>query len=189
MFNFAVEKDLLKYSPCIGVKLPSPKVARGRALKLILVTAQRPGEVAGIHANEIGDKWWTIPAERAKNGNSHRVYLTDTAFELIGDTEGKGYIFPTPHKAKERSIDDHALAVAVLRNLAFPVVDGKGKPVMGKGGKQVTENRFGIAKFTPHDLRRTAATFMAESGEMDEVIDAIMNHACAILREARDASG
>jgi integrase len=97
------------------------------------------------------------------------VYLTDTALELIGDTTGKGFIFPTPHKAMERSIDDHALAVAVLRNLALPLVDGKGKPV--------TENRFGIAKFTPHDLRRTAATFMAESGEMDEVIDAIMNHA------------
>ena len=30
--------------------------------------------------------------------------------------------------------------------------------------------------FTPHDLRRTAATFMAESGELDEVIDAVLNH-------------
>ena len=30
--------------------------------------------------------------------------------------------------------------------------------------------------FTPHDLRRTAATFMAEMGTMDEVIDAILNH-------------
>jgi integrase len=202
MFNFATEKDLLKFSPCIGVKLPSPKVARDRvlsldeiktlwlnlekcamsddakrALKLILVTAQRPGEVAGIHAGEIDGRWWTIPAERAKNGNSHRVYLTDEALELIGDTTGKGFVFPTPHKAKERSIDGHALAVAVLRNLAFPVADEKGKPVMGKDGKQVTETRFGIGKFTPHDLRRTAATFMAESGEMDEVIDAIMNHA------------
>lgn len=35
---------------------------------------------------------------------------------------------------------------------------------------------MGIVTFTPHDLRRTAATFMAEQGEMDEVIDAILNH-------------
>lgn len=28
----------------------------------------------------------------------------------------------------------------------------------------------------PHDLRRTAATFMAGMGFMDEVIDAVLNH-------------
>ena len=44
-----------------------------RALKLILVTAQRPGEVAGIHTSEIDGNWWTIPSERAKNGKAHRV--------------------------------------------------------------------------------------------------------------------
>jgi len=35
---------------------------------------------------------------------------------------------------------------------------------------------LGITIFTPHDLRRTAATAMAESGELDEVIDAVLNH-------------
>ncbi len=39
-----------------------------RALKLILFTAQRPGKVIGMHSNEIYGDWWTIPAERAKNG-------------------------------------------------------------------------------------------------------------------------
>ena len=51
-----------------------------------------------------------------------------------------------------------------------------GKPLYDKDGKPVTENRLGIDQFTPHDLRRTAATFMAEMGTMDEVIDAILNH-------------
>jgi integrase len=201
MFNYAVEKDILPFTPCAGIKLPSPKIARDRvlnateitilwgnldacaisddarrALKLILVTAQRPGEVAGIHTREIDGSWWTIPPERAKNGRAQRVFLTDLALEIIGDTEGKGYIFPTPHKKKQRSIDDHALAVAVSRNLAFPILDGKGKPLFTKDGKPATENRIGIDHFTPHDLRRTAATFMAEMGTMDEVIDAILNH-------------
>ena len=201
MFNYAVEKDILPYTPCAGIKLPSPKIARERvlnaaeiktlwgnldacaisddarrALKLILVTAQRPGEVAGIHAKEIDGLWWTIPPERAKNGRAQRVYLTDLALEIIGGTEGKGYIFPTPHKKKERAIDDHALAVAVSRNLAFPKVDNTGKPLFTEDGKPATENRIGIDHFTPHDLRRTTATFMAEMGTMDEVIDAILNH-------------
>jgi integrase len=35
---------------------------------------------------------------------------------------------------------------------------------------------IGTEYFTPHDLRRTAATFMAEMGTMDEVIDATLNH-------------
>jgi integrase len=89
MFNFAVERDILEHTPCFKVKPPAPKVERNRALsepeirtfwanldgcamsdgirsalKLILVTAQRPGEVIGMHTRELDlvDGWWTIPA-------------------------------------------------------------------------------------------------------------------------------
>ena len=212
MFNWAVEKDVLPHTPCTGVKLPSPKLSRERtlneseirtiwhtlgqcaisdeirrALKLILVTAQRPGEVIGMHSSEIDGRWWTIPAERAKNGKTHRVYLTGTAVDLIGplkvadektgDEKPKGFIFRTPHKKKEQAMAPQALIVAVGRSLAFPLLDDKGNQLFTKEGKPATENRLGIDHFTPHDLRRTAATFMAEMGTMDEVIDAILNHA------------
>jgi len=216
MFNFAVERDILPFSPCTGIKLPAPKKSRDRtlneseikafwnsldgcamsteikqALKLILVTAQRPGEVIGLHTSEIDGVWWNIPAERAKNGKAHRVYLTGLAREIIeqaialvrlvreipAEEDYSGYIFPCPHRIKEQAIDRHAMAIATMRNLAFPLTDNKGKPLFTTNGKPATENRLGIEHFTPHDLRRTAATFMAESGEMDEVIDAILNHA------------
>ena len=216
MFNFAVERDILTFSPCLGVKLPTPKQSRDRALseaeiksfwnnldgcaisneiklalKLVLVTAQRPGEVIGLHTSEIDGGWWNIPTERAKNGKAHRVPLTPLAMEIIGqaiagvralrgipaDQEYSGFIFPSPHQDKEQSINRHAMAIATMRNLAWPLTDKKGKPLYGKDGKPATENRFEIDHFTPHDLRRTAATRMAESGEMDEVIDAILNHA------------
>jgi integrase len=201
MFNYAVEKDILPYTPCAGIKLPSPKIARDRvlnaaeiktmwnsldnaaisdeikrALKLILVTAQRPGEVIGMHASEIDGNWWTIPVERSKNKKAQRVYLTAMALELIGSTDKKGFMFPCPHKTKIKAIDPHALAIAVHRNLEWPITDKEGKPLYGKDGKPATENKLGIDQFTPHDLRRSAATFMAEMGEMDEVIDAILNH-------------
>jgi len=211
MFNFAVERDILKHTPCTGVKALAPNTRRERtlseseiktlwgsmkgvgisdgierALKLVLLTAQRPGEVARMHTNEIDGRWWTIPAERAKNGKEHRVYLTDAALELIGDlqvydveTQGmkpKGYIFPSPHKNKMQAIDSHALSVAVRRNLAWPLTDADGNPLYKKDGKPATENRLKVDQFTPHDLRRTAATFMGGMGFMDEVIDAVLNH-------------
>ncbi len=202
MFNYAVEKDILQSTPCAGVKMPSEKKARERvlteseiktfwdnlpgcaitpdlqrALKLILLTGQRPGEVSGMHIDEINGSWWTIPVERSKNKRAHRVHLTATALELIGDTTGKGYIFPTPHKGVERSIGDTALAVTVGRNLKFPMTDDKGQTLYTKDGKQATVNRIGVDQFTPHDLRRTAATVMSQLGEHYEVIDAILNHA------------
>jgi len=216
MFNWGVEQDILTTTPCIGVKLPAPKQSRERvlseaeiktfwtnldscamsgeirrALRLILLTAQRPGEVIGMHTNEIDGDWWTIPAERSKNGKANRVPLTPLVKEIIAEgieevkqareipAEGEyeGFIFPTPSKKKAQSIAGQALIVAVARNLDFPLVDAKGKPLFNKEGKPATVNNIGIDHFTPHDLRRTAATFMAESGEMDEVIDAILNHA------------
>lgn len=219
MFNWAVEKDRLKMSPCIGIKAPASTIAKDRALsiaeiktvwmalnsidismtnevrnalKLILLTAQRPGEISGMHTQEIDGNWWTIPAERSKNKKAHRVYLSALAQEIITEAivdaklaikraearkarevgqvykEQKileeqgynGYIFPCPHLSKVKPIERHAFSKALKRNESE---DGL--------------TTLGIAIFTPHDLRRTAATFMAESGELDEVIDAVLNHA------------
>ena len=201
MFNFAVERDILQSTPCLGVKALAPNTRRERtlteseirtlwgsidtasisdevrrALKLVLLTGQRPGEVAGIHSDEIDGHWWTIPAARAKNGKEHRVYLTSTALSLLGDTTGKGFLFRCPHEARDQSIDPHALPVAVRRNLVWPLTDAKGKPLYQKDGKPATENKLRVDKFTPHDLRRTASTFMSELGFHDEVIDSVLNH-------------
>lgn len=218
MFRFAVQRDIIEHSPCDGVVMPAP-LNRGdrvlseseikafwnsldtchvsddikHALRLILLTGQRPGEVIGMHTSEIDGKWWTIPAERSKNKKAHRVFLTITALELIGalevldpktkEMEPKGYIFPSPRINKDadgnplpvKPIEVSAIAHVIRRNIAVPVkVDGK--PVFDKEGNPVTENKLGVADFTPHDLRRTAATFMSQIGFMDEVIDAVLNH-------------
>jgi len=215
MFNYAVQKDILPQSPAQAITLPSPKVIRERvlsegevrtlwlsldtaamtddvcrALKLILVTAQRPSEVIGLHTSEIEGRWWTIPSSRAKNGKPHNVYLTDTALQLMGDLQiidpatgkarPKGFIFPSRRYGEMKPITRHALSKAVLTNCpsecgndcsACTQTECKGdsRPLEGK-------NRLRIPHFVPHDLRRTAATFMAKGGELDEVIDAVLNH-------------
>lgn len=218
MFNYAIEKDIVTLSPAQGVKMPSPKVARERvlseeeikafwaaldtasmsddvrrALKLILVTAQRPNEVIGIHTSELDGSWWTIPSDRAKNKKAHRVYLTATALQLIGELKvmdeesgemkDKGYIFPSPRLSKDEKIQPitrHALSKAVVKNCPSGCVNDctNCSDAECKQDKRELEekNKLGIVHFTPHDLRRTAATFMAKSEVLDEVIDAVLNH-------------
>lgn len=210
MFRFGVQRDIIEHSPCDGVVMPAP-LNRGdrvlseseiktlwdsldtcnasldirRAIKLILVTAQRPGEVIGMHSSEIDGNWWTVPAERSKNKKAHRVYLTDTARELIGPLEvldkktkemkPRAFIFPCTNLKKNQPMGRLSISQVVSRNLAVPVLLNN-KPVFDADGKLVTENRLGVATFTPHDLRRTAATAMSQLGCMDEVIDAVLNH-------------
>lgn len=201
MFNWACEKSILESSPCDRVKMPAPTVDRDRVLdaaeiktlwaaladksismkpevrqmlKLVLITAQRPGEISGMHTTEIDGEWWNIPAERSKNGKAHRVYLTGLARVIIAeaiqrvrrireipaDAEYSGFIFPCPHHAKIKPIQRHAMSRGLKRNES---PDGT--------------TTLGIATWTPHDLRRTAASKMSELGFMDEIIDAVLNHA------------
>ena len=95
MFNFALEREVVEINPCFGVKkaavapprerclsdeelktvwtaLETPGVFSAepeipRALQLVLLTGQRPGEVIGMHSSEIDGDWWTIPVARSKN--------------------------------------------------------------------------------------------------------------------------
>ncbi|MDR3581587.1 MAG: site-specific integrase [Oryzomonas sp.] len=232
MFNWAFEKERVPATPCTGVKarkdnertraLTDKEILAvwrklddmpltgemQRALKLILVTAQRPGEVVGMHTKEMDGHWWTIPAERSKNGRAHRVYLTDTALEIINaatedakqglirhnlrlQKEGKpevaitdpysGHIFPCPHKEKNKAIEGHALPVAVRRCLAWPLKDKRGKPLFGADGKPATENLLGVDPWTPHDLRRTATTLMAAIKIPLEHRERVLNHSLGKL--------
>ena len=162
----------------------SPEIRR--ALKLILVTAQRPGEVAGMHSGEIRDEWWTIPSSRTKNHREHRVYLTPTARELIG--KKKGYIFPSPRpkivdeKEIEVPIDEKSLACALRRNVKGQAYLKKRTATKrGPYKKKVAatppeKNRIGIEPFTPHDLRRTATTLMAKAKVLREYRERVLNH-------------
>ena len=194
MFNFAVERDILEYSPCAGVKLPSQEKKKSRffsdkeictfwqeldsaaiseptkrALRLVLVTGQRPGEIIGLHRSEIDGQWWTIPVERSKNRRENRVFLTPLALELIGDKED--YIFESPRK--EKPIAVNALAHAVRNNSSWAQKPKKKKTRQEKG-----KFLFSIEEpWTPHDLRRTCATHLQELGFSDEIMDAVLNHA------------
>ena len=50
-----------------------------------MLTLQRGGEVAGIHADEINrfSRIWTIPGERTKNHHTHVVPLSYQAIRVL----------------------------------------------------------------------------------------------------------
>ena len=208
LFNFAVEKDILEHTPFTGVKAPVDLMSRERILteaeivklwttelpkaaisdevkriiKLLLLTGQRVGEVCGINTSEVDGHWWTLPPERTKNGLTHRVYLSDTAIELLG-TPYNDYYFPSPVTKTDAEgnpvythIDENAVAYAIRKNLKDYQPR---RPIKGEKISMVQvpeEKKMELAHFTPHDLRRTFSTFLAQLGFIDEVIDAVTNH-------------
>ena len=78
-------------------------------LRLRLLTAQRGGEVLGATWAEMDlpTGWWTIPAERSKNGLAHRVPLSPQAVKVLkalhAITGDSLWVFPSPKK-KDASI-------------------------------------------------------------------------------------
>ncbi|HKM71547.1 MAG TPA: integrase arm-type DNA-binding domain-containing protein [Stellaceae bacterium] len=56
-----------------------------RALEFAILTAARTGEVIGAKWDEIdvGERLWTVPAERMKAGKEHRVPLSDAALAIL----------------------------------------------------------------------------------------------------------
>ena len=147
MYSYAVDRELLEYNPFADIKIsrtipimqPMSRdrelsedeirylwkaIDEGggsdstkRALKLIQVTGQRPGEVVGMHRREIQGKWWTIPWQRIKTRKrrqeDHRIYLTPLAMSLIGDE--KEYIFPDP--AGKNAMTENALSHHVRKDI------------------------------------------------------------------------
>lgn len=192
MYGWAVSVGILETSPCYGIQAPSKEEPKDRVLtqdeirvfwtglenaamseevrrilKLILVTAQRPGECAAVCWEEIdlNTGWWTIPAEKTKNRRAHRVPLTDLAIELLG-MPGKGPAFPSPRTSKgnlKKSIHVNALGHALRRAL---------KPNEKTGVRTLEMNYF-----ASHDLRRTAASHMTGSGIPRLTVAKILNHA------------
>lgn len=80
-----------------------------RALEFQILTAARSGEVLGATWPEfdLEAAEWTVPAERMKAREEHRVPLAKRALEILADMKtergGKGFVFPGGKKDKPLS--------------------------------------------------------------------------------------
>lgn len=105
-----------------------------------------------MHWNEVDGEWWTIPAEKTKNGKEHRVFLNKIAFELMGKPSNKGFVFPS-YRKENQPIHSNAFGKALRSKM----------------------DKFAIEYFSAHDLRRTTATHMAELGH-GVYVGKVLNH-------------
>jgi integrase len=178
MCAWAVARGSIAVSPCGGIPAPSAEKPRDRVLsddelravwlgadslgqpytafvKVLALTGQRRGEVAGMTWREIDldNCLWTIPKERVKNGSEHVVPLAPQAIailRLVPERANSGLVFTLTGR--------HAIASTSVR----PRLDR----LMPDGG----------APWVLHDLRRTFASGCARLGVAIHVVERLLNH-------------
>ena len=182
IFSWAIKEELLKANPCRLVdsnkttsrervladsELPKfwtafdvAGLVASTALKTILLTGQRPGEISHMRREHIVDGWWEMPGEPVpalgwpgtKNGESHRIWLPAPVQELLAElSDGKaaGFVFAGERGKSIGKIDAAMRAVCT---------------------------QIGAERATPHDLRRTHGTTIAALGLGRDAMNRIQNH-------------
>ena len=163
------------------------------ALRLILLTGQRSGEVLGAltrtNLSRDGTRW-TIPLGYFKSSKHHTVdhtvhlsaqaqYAIETAWHradatreaLFIDTANEGEAKLKHHPATVRGLS-HA-----VRSMLQPPT-----PAAAVASETAKRRRVGagplhpMKHWTPHDLRRTFATAAGEIGILPHVIEKCLNH-------------
>jgi integrase len=130
--------------------------AFGYVIRLLILTAARRGEIGGMCWSELdlAAGTWTLPAARSKNHRAHTLPLPQAALDILA---------------------------AIPRGEHDSVFGFKGS-ARGFGSwdkhKGRLERRLGdaVQSWWLHDLRRTAATGMADIGVVPHVIEQILNH-------------
>ena len=181
-FGFAIERGILEHSPCAHVRAPAKENRRDRvlspeeivafmsaldqshmslqvnaALRFLLVSSQRLGEVASMAWENVDltNRIWSLPAARSKNGRGNRIPLSTRAVLILREMQttggSEGWVFPN---AEGRHIRGDSISRALSRLI----------------------KQFDLNHFTPHDLRRTAATQISGMGVDRTTLGRILNH-------------
>jgi integrase len=178
IFAWAIGEGLADANPVIGTNKATDEIARDRVLtgneigliwrhagtgqygaivRLLLLTGQRREEVAAMQWPELhlDEGIWSLPASRTKNGRPHDVPLSQPAIEILqGQAKQPG------------------------RDLVFG--EGAGPFSGWSNAKSALDKRLQAAGMTAawriHDLRRTAATRMADLGVQPHIVEAVLNH-------------
>jgi integrase len=123
----------------------------GRIVRLLALTGCRREEIGGLRWIEVDskDRLIRLPADRCKNGRPHEVPLTDLGWSILQELPVTGEHVFGPRGFSQWS-----------------------------RGKRELDQRLGntVAPWRLHDIRRTAATRMADLGVMPHVIEAALNH-------------
>lgn len=152
------------------------------AIKLLILTGARRGEVAAMRWDEIDLEagTWVIPAEKTKNGQEHTIYLSELSIRLIQEIKKLNntteYIFDTGLNTRGY-IHTDALTRALRRLMIKDKVTTKTKNENRKKIDTGEPPLKDMKIFTPHDLRRSAATAWGmHLNAQPHVIEFMLNH-------------
>jgi integrase len=181
IFAWAAKEELVTVNPCRGVDrnavrsrervLADSEVPMfwqafgeiggsvGAALKTILLTGQRPGEVAHMRREHLRDGWWEMPGEPiaaqgwpgTKNAQAHRVWLPAPAQAILAEMgdSATGFVFAGPRGRATAKLDIAMRAICT---------------------------KLGANRATPHDLRRTFSTTVTGLGFGRDALNRVTNH-------------
>ena len=143
----------------------------------MLATGCRVGEISRAKwaVVDLVNGVWTIPKDDAKNGKAHRIYLSCFAvkwFESLKPAEsgksGSEWVFPAMNRLGEH---------VCLKSIAKQIGDRQRDSAPMKNRSQATAAlKLSGGAWTPHDLRRTAATLAGSLGVQPMTIERILNH-------------
>ena len=197
MFNWCIERGLIDASPAEKIRPPALEQSRDRVLtddeirlawgafesigwpfgpiaKLLLLTGARRDEVASARWSEIdlAAKTWAIAKERSKNGVAHEIPLSDAVAAILAGLPRIGerkdaLVFSTTGKT----------AVSGFSKAKDQIDAAMLEALKATAGEVETP-----ARWTFHDLRRTAASGMAGLGIAPHVVEAVLNHKSGTIK-------
>ncbi|MDG2228555.1 MAG: tyrosine-type recombinase/integrase [Gammaproteobacteria bacterium] len=194
MFEWGIQQGLIETNPFQRIKrpggqeLPKERILsddeirifwkeglNGRnpstwiGLKLLLVTAQRRGELVNAAWEDISfeERNWHIPQLNSKNKRSHDVPLSSVAISLL--EQQKTLVKDSP--------------------FAFPSKNDLRKPMKPNSFTRALIRRnksLGLEPFSVHDLRRTARTGFAKLKVRSDIAEMIINHSRGAMVDIYD---
>jgi integrase len=180
-FGWCVSRDIVAINPMQGVKKTAetsrertladnelkqiwegcekPKVnpAYGAFVRLLILSGCRRSEIANLEWSEVDTaaRIMTIPGGpngRTKNGQEHRIYLTDSMLTIIAK-------MPRIKKCKFIFTTDGASPISGFSKM-----------------KTILDTAAPVADWTLHDTRRTIASGLARMGVALTTIERVLNH-------------
>jgi integrase len=172
LFAWCIQEGLVDLNPVQGTGKASEGGSRERVLnpeelkalwrnlgddafsnivRLLLLTGCRRSEIGQLRWSEINltQAQITLPPERVKNGREFTLPLSRQALEIL---------------------------VRQPRRNATDFLFGTRGFIHWHRAKARLDERLGIAPYNIHDLRRSAATYMAELGVLPHVVEQTLNH-------------
>ena len=188
-FSWCEEEGILEANPAVRVRSSSPIRSRDRVLsiaelqcicdalrvfpgvfgplfKILMLTGQRRGEVAGMTWEELknleGDNpIWELAGQRTKNHQAHLVPLAPKVAQILRNLpRTSSLVFSTTSRSP---ISGFSKAKRLLDETAEHQRERMGLPA--------------LLPWTLHDFRRTTVTVMNERlGIAPHVVEAVVNH-------------